>query len=799
MFLDDECTTERLRARSLLSSFSIVMITLAALAVMMLSLITTARAEIADQPGQSGQQLAGLIRPNDVNSGSLLFPSKEPGYYVEAPRLKTDVEIDVTGPVSRVKVTQRFQNPSKGWVEGTYVFPLPDNSAVDTLRMQIGDRFIEGQIKPREEARQIYEDAKAQGRKTALLEQQRPNIFTNQVANIGPGETVVVQIEYQQTVHQSAGQFSLRFPMVVAPRYNPQPIVQSVEFHNGTGFAVQDPVPNREKIEAPVLDPRENAKINPVSLTINLRAGFPLGEVKSSFHEINLTENGEQSRTISLKGDTVPADRDFELTWEAALGKTPSAGLFREVKDGKTYLLAFVTPPSTPDATTQQPKREVVFVIDNSGSMSGPSIEQARASLALAISKLQSDDRFNVIRFDDTMTDYFHGLVAATPNNREKAIAYVNGLDAAGGTEMLPALSDALRNQGPIASGALRQVVFLTDGAIGNEQQLFQEISQNRADARVFTVGIGSAPNTYFMTKAAEVGRGTYTAIGSQDQVAERMGELFAKLENPAMTDIAARFDNAKADDITPNPMPDLYTGEPVVLTAELSDAQPNGKLQISGKTGAQPWRVEMDIAGAAEGKGISQLWARRKIDDIEARAYEIQDQGALDKQVEAVALAHHLVSRVTSLVAVDVTPSRPADQSLGSAKLPQNLPAGWDFGKVFGEGEAPVTAPSGERKASVEPIGAADEQAEADQADVNGAMLPKYGSAKRQAALASQIAAAPTPATAGMIARQATSSVNLPQTATPAERNIMIGLALLLLAAIITVLMMLRRRVFGR
>ena len=790
MFLEDEYTTERLRARNLFSSVLIAIAALTALAVAMLSLITTARAETA---GQSGQQLAGLIRPNDVNSGSLLFPSKEPGYYVEAPRLKTDVEIDVTGPISRVKVTQRFQNPSKGWVEGTYVFPLPENAAVDTLRMQIGDRFIEGQIKPRAEARQIYEEARAQGKKTALLEQQRPNIFTNQVANIGPGETVVVQVEYQQTVHQSAGEFSLRFPMVVAPRYNPQPIVQNVEFHNGAGFATQqDPVPNREKIEAPVLDPRENAKINPVALTINLKAGFPLGEVKSAFHDINVTGNGEQDRTISLKGDSVPADRDFELTWKATPGKSPSAGLFREVKDGKTYLLAFVTPPTTPGATSEQPKRELVFVIDNSGSMSGTSIEQARASLALAISKLQPGDRFNVIRFDNTMTDYFHGLVAATPDNREKAIAYVNGLNAAGGTEMLPALSTALRNQGPIAHGALRQVVFLTDGAIGNEQQLFQEISQSRADARVFTVGIGSAPNTYFMTKAAEVGRGTYTAIGSQDQVAQRMGELFAKLENPAMTDIAATFDTAKANDITPNPMPDLYTGEPVVLTAQLSDAEQSGKLQITGKTGVQPWRVEMDIANAAEGKGISQLWARRKIDDIEARAYEIQDQGALDKQVETVALAHHLVSRVTSLVAVDVTPSRPTDQPLGSAKLPLNLPAGWDFDKVFGAGEKPAVAPSGERKASADPIGPSD----VDLAELNGAA---GSNAMAGAKRVSQIAAAPTPATAGMIARQATSSVNLPQTATPAERNILIGLALLVLAVITTGLMMLRRRAFGR
>ncbi len=755
MFLEDEFATERLRASRVSFSFLIAFTTFFASLMMAAGLVSTARAEEA-QP-QKVEQLAGLVRPNDVNSGSLLFPSKEPGFFIEAPRLKTDVQMDVSGPVARVKVTQRFQNPSKGWVEGTYVFPLPENSAVDELKMQIGDRFIEGQIKPRQEAREIYEQAKAEGKKAALLEQQRPNIFTNQVANIGPGETIVVQIEYQQAVHQSGGEFSLRFPMVVAPRYNPAPVVQTVEFNNGAGFAVpSDPVPNREKIEAPVLDPRENAKINPVALTVNLKAGFPLGDVKSAFHDVDIKQDGDQNRVISLKGDSVPADKDFELTWKAAPGKTPSAGLFREVLNGKTYLLAFVTPPATPDASTTPLKREVVFVIDNSGSMSGESIAQAKESLALAISRLGPDDRFNVIRFDDTMTDYFGGLVGATPDNREKAIAYVRGLTADGGTEMLPALEDALRNQGSVANGALRQVVFLTDGAIGNEQQLFMEITNNRSDARVFTVGIGSAPNSYFMTKAAELGRGTFTHIGSTDQVASRMGELFAKLQNPAMTDIAATFDGVQASDITPNPMPDLYTGEPVVLTAELPTDKPSGKLQISGKTGAQPWRVEMDIANAADGKGLSKLWARRKIDDLEARSYERQDPAALDKDVETIAMAHHLVSRVTSLVAVDVTPSRPDGQPVTSTKLPLNLPDGWDFDKVMGE---PAPAPAGS--------------------------APDHAMAKPQmefAAVANQMAAAPTPGAANLIA-QRSASVKLPQTATLADRQIMQGLTMLLAA----------------
>ncbi len=712
---------------------------------------------MAETNGSKPQRFAGYVRPNDMGTGALLFPSKEPGSFVEAPRLATDVVIDVNGPIIRTRVTQRFQNPSKGWVEGTYVFPLPENSAVDTLRMQIGDRFIEGEIKAREEARKVYEEAKAEGKKTALLEQQRPNIFTNQVANIGPGETIVVQIEYQGSVHQSGGEFSLRFPMVVAPRYNPDPIVQTVDLDPKSGYAVNDPVPDRDKITPPVLDPAGNAKINPVTLTVNLNAGFPLGNVTSPFHQTDTQTIDAMARTISLKSGSVPADKDFELNWSAIAGKTPNAGLFREVQNGKTYLLGFVTPPSGAAVVDTPAKREVVFVIDNSGSMAGPSIEQARDSLALAISKLQPQDKFNVVRFDDTMEVHFPSLVEATPDKREEAIAFVRGLTADGGTEMLPALEAALRTQGPVEPGALRQVVFLTDGAIGNEAQLFEEISKNRGDARVFTVGIGSAPNTHFMTKAAEIGRGTFTLIGSENQVAARMGELFAKLENPVMTDIAVSFDGANAQDITPNPMPDLYRGEPVVLTAQLDGATPAGKLQITGKSGNQPWRIEMDVAKASEGKGIAKLWARRKIDDLEASAYAVNDAAALDKQIETVALANHLVSRVTSLVAVDVTPSRPANEPVASTDMPLNLPEGWDFKKVFGEKPQP-TLPDGQRKASLE-------QSE------QQAML-----------VADRMAAAPTARAASMIA-DAGKQVDLPQTATLADRHILIGLMLLAFA----------------
>ncbi len=729
---------------------------LAACIVMIVGLMTQASAQTANpQP----QQMAGYVRPSDMGTGALLFPSKEPGYFVEAPRLATDVQIDVNGPIMRTRVTQRFENPSKGWVEGTYVFPLPDDSAVDTLKMQIGERFIEGQVKPRQAAKEIYEQAKAEGKKAALLEQQRPNLFTNRVANIGPGETVVVQIEYQSGVRQSNDAFSFRFPMVVAPRYNPQPIVQTVDLDSRSGYAVSDPVPDRQKIEPPVLDPRENAKVNPVTLTVNLKAGFPIGEVTSAFHEIDTVTTDQLSRKITLNAGSVPADRDFELNWKAVEGKSPYAGLFRETVGGKTYLMSFVTPPVTATNADKPVKREVVFVIDNSGSMAGPSMEQAKESLALAISRLKPEDRFNVIRFDDTMTVHFPALVEATPDKREDAIAFVRGLTADGGTEMLPALEAALRTQGPVAPGALRQVVFLTDGAIGNEGQLFQEIQNNRGDARVFTVGIGSAPNSHFMTKAAEYGRGTFTLIGSESQVAARMGELFTKLESPVMTDISATFEGAATGDITPNPMPDLYRGEPVVLTAELAGEAPEGKIRIVGKAGDQPFRVEMDIAKAASGEGIAKLWARRKIDDLEASASAIADPASLDSQIEAVALAHHLVSRVTSLVAVDAAPSRPSGENLSETDLPLNLPAGWDFGKVFGE-----------------------------KPDANGTVDEREASATSRTKLAMMTAdrmlAAPTARAAGLIA-EANNQVNLPQTATEADKQIVIGLMLLAFALV--------------
>jgi Ca-activated chloride channel family protein len=693
----------------------------------------------------------------DARIGSLLLRDGE--QYVEAPRLATDIDITVSGPTSRARVTQIFNNATKNWVEAIYVNPLPDGGAVDTLKMVIGDRIVVGEIKERIEAKVIYEAAKRSGRKATLIEQERPNIFTNSVANIGPDETVVVQIEYQEPVHRSGNTSSLRVPLVVAPRYNPAPVTQTVDLGRGgwgkTNEPANDPVPDRARITAPVLDPRVEPPTNPVAITVHLNAGFPLGDVKSHHRAVKIDAPSDDVRVIRLDNHVTPADRDFELTWTPAAAAAPSVGLFREHVGNADYMLALVTPPLKADAQKEALPREMVFVIDNSGSMGGTSITQAKASLLFALDRLKPNDRFNVIRFDHTMDVLFADTVAADAGNIARAKAFVSALQASGGTEMVPPMKAALSDRRGPDSQYLRQVVFLTDGEIGNEQELFDTIAAMRGRSRVFMVGIGSAPNSFLMTRAAEIGRGTFTHIGSVDQVQERMRELIEKLESPIVTGLTASYTGG-AMDATPDALPDLYRGEPIVIAAKLGAA--DGVLEIKGMIGARPWTVTLPVANAAEGTGLSKLWARRKITDAEiARRLGQASAEETDQRILALALEHHLVSRLTSLVAVDATPSRPEGARLARAELPLNLPAGWDFDKVFGS----------ERKGGNTPATQALER-RADAGNLSAPAKPTTA----MAAAKSLAVAAPQPA-----------GVVLPKTATDAELKLMAGLLLLALS----------------
>jgi Ca-activated chloride channel family protein len=688
---------------------------------------------------------AGLVSPSQMGTGALLLKTSEPGKYVEAPRVATDFDITITGPIARTRLTQQFRNPTSGWIEGTYVFPLPEDAAVDSLKMVIGDRIIVGDIKEREEAKQIYEEAKANGQKAALLDQERANIFTNQVANIGPNETIVIQIEYQEAIRQSGGQFSLRVPTVVAPRYVPDPKI--VVSENAQFYTVKDSVPDRDRVTPPVLDPRKSAPVNPMTLTVHLNPGFALGEVQSSFHDVAAEALANGAKRITLSKLEF-ADRDFELTWKPAPGAEPQIGLFSESVNGSDYALAYVLPQADPASAEKRLPRDVVFVIDNSGSMGGPSMSQAKASLIYALDRLDPMDRFNVIRFDDTMDILYPDTVMASRDNVQSAKSFVGRLEATGGTEMIPPLRAALRDARPDDQTTLRQVVFITDGAIANEQEMFDVLSMMRGRSRVFMVGIGSAPNSFLMTRAAELGRGAYAMIGDGGQVEDRMRELFAKLENPAVTNLKAEFSEAKAE-MTPHMLPDVYQGEPVLILMKMPERK--GKLTLAAKVAGRDWVQALALDKAEKGAGIAKLWARRKIDDAEVA----QTMGTItgleaDKRILALALEHHLLSRVSSLVALDKTPSRQPGEKLSRAEIPLNLPAGWDYDKVFGT-EQPAPQPY-ERDAKLD--------------------LTLIAMSKDPASMQTDAA----------------KTVNLPPTATPSELLMLLGVLFSLLALVLAI-----------
>ena len=585
---------------------------------------------------------------------------------VAAPLLSTEVHIRVAGPVARTRVVQTFRNPESDWYEGVYVFPLPENGAVDRLRLRVGQRLIEGEIKERGAARAAYGEARAAGQRAALLDQERPNIFTTQVANIGPQEAVIVELEYQQVLRYDGGRFSLRFPMVVGPRYVPAgPML----------------VADAGRITPPVMRPgTENGRTNPVSIRVALDAGVPLAAVESPYHRVHVEAPAPERREITLADGAVPADRDFELAWAPRALAAPQAAWFSEEKDGRHYGVLMVLPPAAGPAARLA--REVVFVLDTSGSMSGASIRQAKEALLLALERLQPEDRFEVIEFNSTAQALFGEARDASRENVRRAARWVASLEARGGTEMAAALRLALN--GKEETDRVRQVVFLTDGAVGNEEALFRLLRERLGDSRLFTVGIGSAPNSHFMTQAARLGRGTFTYIGRIEEVGAKMGELFAKLEAPVLKGLEVHWPQGVQVEAWPARLPDLYAGEPLVVAVALDRLQ--GEVRLAGERDGRHWETYIPLARNAPAQGMGGLWAREKIAALMASLRDGAPEAEVRARVIEVASAHRLVTKYTSFVAVDKTPARPADESLKTAAVPTLLPAGWEYDKVFGE-----------------------------------------------------------------------------------------------------------------
>ncbi|MCP4271054.1 MAG: marine proteobacterial sortase target protein [Gammaproteobacteria bacterium] len=613
-----------------------------------------------------------LQSPADVTHGSLLIKDSRERVQ-QLPLLDTQVTIKVSGLIARVTVKQFFENNSGEFIEANYIFPLPEDSAVDHMSMLIGDRRIIGEIKEKTEARKIYQQARQQGKKTALLEQKRSNLFISKIANISPGETVEVSIEYQQAVHFEQGVFSLRYPVAITPRYNPADtkMKENFQFSNKSSWGNQSADP----VLVPILSNNTSVE-NSLSIDVELNPGLPMHLINSPYHNIIQQKNGSNNYLISLQNYQI-SNKDFELRWQAEESNTPRIALFREQLDEEEYLMLMVSPPETDNI--QSMPRELTLVVDKSGSMEGTSMSQAINALQQVLGKLKQGDRFNIIAFNQETYSLFEQPVEADHNNISKAKQFVATLQAEGGTEMMPALVRALSE--PATSGYVRQIVFLTDGAVSNEDGLFSVIHTNLGDARLFTVGIGSAPNSYFMRKAAQFGRGSFTYIGKVGEVSEKMTDLFKQLENPVMQNIVV--DWPVAVEQFPESVPDLYMGQPLMLRIKADNI--DGEVNISGEQGSTLWQASVPIntkyAITENSNGVGVLWARAKIASLLDQQIVDPYDGSIRQQVVDLALQHHLVSRYTSLVAVEQPVSRMPGQPLHSKAVANHAPDGGTFG----------------------------------------------------------------------------------------------------------------------
>ncbi|WP_129647872.1 marine proteobacterial sortase target protein [Peristeroidobacter agariperforans] len=613
----------------------------------------------------------------EFGSGSLTLRDDQ-GRTIDAPRMETAVRMKVSGVVARVEVSQRFHNESDAWVEGLYAFPLPEHSAVDTLRMKVGERIIIGEIREKQQAQKIFEQARQQGQRASVVHQQRPNLFRTAVANIGPGETIEIVISYLQIVGQDAGRYSLRFPLTITPRYVPGVSANpEAQLTSETPIAAMTlAVPSDDTAALGDLQPQlahADPQRQSVSMAIDIDAGAPVEKITSPYHPIlvSATEHGAE---IKLRNQQSPPDRDFELSWVPVVKSEPTIALFREPTDQGEHVLLMFMPPQ--DTRPINMPREVIFVIDTSGSMSGASIDQARAALANGLSTLQPADRFTVIQFNSAHEALFDEPVFASEKNLSRAQRYVSNLHATGGTEMLPALLTALSM--PASREHLRQVIFITDAAVGNEDQLMLAIRQQLRSARLFTVGIGSAPNGHFLRSAARTGRGTFTYIGSIDEVENKMTALLNKLTSPVLTDIELSWPAGVVPEYAPASIGDLYAGEPIVVTARLQSPA-KGMLSISGRTNGT-WTRQISLNGMQPRTGVASLWARNRIGDLmDSRANGATDD-SIRGSVLPLALQYQLVSNYTSLVAVDRTPARPDGESLHSRRIPNTKPHGLDW-----------------------------------------------------------------------------------------------------------------------
>jgi len=602
------------------------------------------------------------------------------------PLKHTDVTADVAGFVARVTVRQQFHNPFAEKIEAIYAFPLSQDAAVDRMTMKVGDRVIQGEIKERGEARRIYEAAKAEGKVAGLLDQERPNIFTQSVANIEPGEQVDITISYSETLDWEAGLYHFDFPMVVGPRYIPG---------GGSAPAPMTPgrptpqVPDADRITPPVT-PEGTRAGHDISITVNLDAGLPIRHLESRQHEVTVEHPDADKRraVVKLKDRATIPNKDFVLVYQTASDRIEDTVLAHTDERGKFFTLV-LQPPKRVRRELIVPK-ELVFVIDKSGSMRGFPIETAKEAMRLCIEGLHENDTFNLMTFCGGVGFCFEKPVPNTDENRRRALDYLASLEGSGGTEMMKAIHACLAGQDD--PERLRVVSFMTDGYVGGDMAIVDAVRQNAGTARVFSFGIGKSVNRFLLDGIARAGRGEVHYILNPQQAAGAGERFYERVRTPVLTDVEIDFGDlpVEVDEVYPSGIPDLFSSTPVVIKGRYTRGA-RGTLTLRGTTGEGPFEREIDVklpGEQPEDDVLASLWARAKVEHLMDRDLAGMQRGkpdpAIKEEILGLGLRYQLLTQYTSFVAVEHLRITEGDASRTVA-VPVEMPEGVSYEGVFG------------------------------------------------------------------------------------------------------------------
>lgn len=639
----------------------------------------------------------GVQEPGQVIDPSSLRVVGADGKLGEAcPLQGTRVSAKVEGFGARVIVVQTFTNPSKTPIEAVYTFPLPQDSAVDGMRMIIGDRIIDGIIKKKEEAKKVYEEAKQQGKSAALLDQERPNVFTQSVANIPPGAEIQVALTYVQILKFEKDEFEFVFPMVVGHRY--------------TDAATPDP----EKINPPIV-PAGTRSGSTIDLELDLDAGAPIMGMRSVLHKVETERLGDNRAKVRLaKADEIP-NRDFIFRYTIASSELVG-GLLTHIdpKLGGFFTLILMPPKTVPSA--QVAPKEVIYVMDVSGSQRGFPIDQSKKLTLKLIDELNPNDTFNVVSFSN---DFKHLWARPQPNtaaHRAEAKKHISSLEAVGGTDLHRAVAAALA---PAADPERPRIIaFNTDGFIGDEATALREVRRHRGNARMFVFGIGNSVNRYLIQAMSAEGRGDYEVITLNPQMtgastmadrasipkdqmekldrdADAAAQRFVqRTDSPVLLDVQVKFEGVSVKDTLPRLVPDVFSEKPVVIKGRY-DKPGNGSVAISGLLAGKKWSKRIPItfpASGNSGSAIGSLWAREKVNDLELQerfesVFESQAvKGAKhwEDAITNLALQFSIMTRFTSFVAVDQRVVNPSGQQ-ETVRVPVNMADGVDYLGIFG------------------------------------------------------------------------------------------------------------------